>query len=89
MKHHFCAHYGHPTVQRRIDRHYVLHEISSVLNFEKGILFSIKELIVRPGQNIKTYIAEDRNHLVKPIIFIIVTSLMYSIVMQFLEVEDG
>jgi len=85
----YCARCGHPALQRRIDRHYVLDEISSVLNFEKGFLFTVKELIVRPGQNIRIYISEDRNRLVKPIIFIIVTSLIYSIAMQFLQVEDG
>ncbi len=74
---------------KRIDRQYVLKEISGVLNFDKGILYTIKELLLRPGKNIQTFILEDRNRLVKPIMFIIVTSLIYVISQRLFSFEDG
>ena len=85
----FCSNCGRKTVVKRIDGTYILHEIGSVLNFEKGILFTIKELTINPGKSIKTFIAEDRNRLVKPIIFLIITSLIYTILSQFFKIEDG
>ena len=85
----FCSNCGKPRVLRRIDGKYILSEIGSVLNFDKGILYTIRELLLRPGQNIQNFIGEDRNRLVKPIIFIIICSLIYTIAQQLLQFEDG
>ena len=85
----YCPHCGEPAKLNRIDGKYILSEIGSVLNFDKGILFTIKELLLRPGQSIKNFISNDRNRLVKPIVFIIITSLIYSVSQQLLNFEDG
>lgn len=85
----FCSYCGHPKELTRIDGGYILSEIGSVLNFKKGILYTIKELLLRPGKNIRQFILEDRNRLVKPIIFIIVCSLIYTLAQQILRFEDG
>ncbi|MCG8329913.1 MAG: DUF3667 domain-containing protein [Chitinophagales bacterium] len=85
----FCSNCGKPRSLKRIDGKYILSEIGSVLNFDKGILYTIRELLLRPGQNIQNFINEDRNRLVKPIIFIIICSLIYTIVQQLLHFEDA
>jgi hypothetical protein len=85
----FCSNCGHPKQLRRIDKHYILAEISKVFNFDRGILFTIRELFVRPGLSVQKFLLEDRNRLVKPIFFIIVCSLIYSLVQQTLHFEDG
>ena len=85
----YCPNCGTPVVLKRINGQYILKEISSVLNFDRGILYSIRELLLRPGKNIQTFVLEDRNRLVKPIIFIIITSLIYTLAQQFLHFEDG
>ncbi|WP_454881016.1 DUF3667 domain-containing protein [Sphingobacterium detergens] len=72
----FCPNCGQPAVLKRIDAHYIAHEIEHVLHFERGILYTIRELVTTPGKNIRNYISENRSRLVKPIIFIIVTSLI-------------
>lgn len=84
----FCPDCGQPTSLKRIDGHYILHEIEHILHFERGILFTIRELVVNPGQNIKNYLSETRSRLVKPIIFIIITSLIYSLTIGFFHIED-
>jgi hypothetical protein len=85
----YCPNCGTPVVLIRINGQYILKEISSVLNFDRGILYTIRELLLRPGKNIQTFVLEDRNRLVKPIIFIIITSLIYTLAQQFLHFEDG
>lgn len=85
----YCSHCGRAQTLKRIDGKYIISEIGSVLNFDKGILFTIKELLLRPGQNVKDFIHKDRNRLVKPIIFLILCSLIYTLVQQFLKFEDG
>jgi hypothetical protein len=85
----FCSHCGHPKALNRINGKYILAEISSILNFDRGILFTIRELLIRPGENIQRFVLTDRNRLVKPIVFIIITSLIYTLTQQFLHFEDG
>ena len=46
-----CPNYGHPTILKRIDGHYIIHKIEHVLKFEKGILYTIRELLTRPEFN--------------------------------------
>ncbi|WP_231729863.1 DUF3667 domain-containing protein [Pedobacter sp. Leaf176] len=74
---------------KRIDGHYLMHEIEHVLHFERGFLYTVRELITNPGKNVKNYLSENRSRLVKPIIFIILTSLFYSVVVGFFHLEDG
>lgn len=84
----YCPNCGQPAVLKRIDRHYIVHEMEHILHVERGILFTVKELIINPGQNIRDYLSENRSRLVKPIIFIIITSLLYSISISFFHIED-
>ena len=84
----YCSNCGQPTELPRIDIKYIIQEIGSVLSFKRGILFTTKELLIRPGQNVKTFIHEDRNRLVKPIIFVIFYSFIYTILQQLLHFED-
>lgn len=85
----YCANCGQPAQLKRIDGHYIQHEIEHILHFDKGILYTIKELLIRPGKNIKAFISDDRSRLVKPVIFIIITSLIYTTINHFFHVEDG
>lgn len=85
----FCSDCGRPQKPIKINWKYIVSEIGNFFNFDKGILFTIKELLLRPGMNIQKFILEDRNRLVKPIVFIIVCSLAYSISQQLFHFEDG
>ncbi|TXE15848.1 DUF3667 domain-containing protein [Psychroflexus gondwanensis] len=72
---------------KRIDGHYVLQEIRSVVSFEKGFLFTLKELATNPGESVKEFLNKDRKRLVKPIVFLIFTSLIYSVLNSLLSFE--
>ncbi len=85
----YCPNCGQAAKLKRIDGHYILHEIEHVLHFEKGILYTIRELLLKPGENVRYFISENRSRLVKPIIFIIVTSLIYSLINHFYHIEEG
>ncbi len=85
----YCPNCGAPAKLKRIDRHYIQHEIEHLLHFEKGFLYTIKELTTRPGQSIRAFISDNRTKLVKPIVFIIVSSLIYTIIVHSFHIEDG
>lgn len=78
---------GHPSPVRRIDSKYLIHEIYSVISFEKGFFFTIRELITRPGRSVAVFLREDRSRLVKPILFLILTSLIYTILNRIFQFE--
>ncbi len=75
-------------VLKRIDRKYILSELISILNLEKGIFYTIKEILIRPGKSVQHFIQKDRNKLVKPITFVIFCSLIYTIAQQYLVNND-
>ena len=83
----FCSSCGFPNKLKRIDRQYVIDEISSVITFDKGFFYTVKELFKRPGSTIREFILEDRKRLVKPIVFLIICSFFYTIAQQFLSFE--
>jgi hypothetical protein len=85
----YCSNCGQAVKVKRIDGHYIVHEIEHILHFERGILFTIKELLIRPGQNISHFLAENRTRLVKPVIFIIVTSLIFTLISHFFHIKEG
>lgn len=80
---------GNPNKPKRIDGKYILAEIGSVLNFDKGFFYTMRELMLRPGVTIRDFLQYERSRLVKPIIFIIVTSFIYTILREMLGFEDG
>lgn len=85
----YCPDCGQPAKLKRIDGRYILEEIEHVLEFERGILYTIKELVINPGQNVRNYLFENRSRLVKPLIFTILTSLVYSLCNTWFHFEDG
>ncbi len=84
----YCPECGTPVDLERIDRRYILKQVVDVLAIKKGLFFTIKELTVRPGESVRSYIKEDRTRLVKPIIFLFICSLAYSLEQQIFHVED-
>lgn len=85
----FCSNCGQPLQLKRVDSHYIFHEIQHILHFEKGILYTIKGLLLNPGKNIREFIKDNRSRLVKPIVFIVITSLIYTLMNNFFHIEDG
>lgn len=73
----------------RINGKYIWSEISSVINFDKGIFYTIKELFFRPGNTVRDFLLYDRKRLVKPIFFVIFSSLFFVIAQQILGFNTG
>jgi hypothetical protein len=67
----FCPACGQPTPAHRIDWHFLGHELEhSVLHMDRGILYSLKELMLRPGQLIRNYLEGRRAGIVKPLLLV-------------------
>lgn len=84
----FCSNCGQPATLKRINGHYITHEISHLLHFEKGFFYNIKELTLRPGDSIRSFIADNRSKHMKPVGFLILTSLLFTLVSHLLKADE-
>lgn len=83
----YCSNCGEPAKLKRINSHYISHEIQHLLHFEKGLFYSAKELLIRPGKSIREFINENRNKHMKPVAFLILTSIVYTVVAHFVHAD--
>jgi hypothetical protein len=88
IRENFCANCGQPAKIKRIDRHYILHELQHLLHLEKGFLYTVKELFVRPGNTIREYMYGDRGRHMKPVPFLVFTSLLYTLIAHYFHIEE-
>ncbi len=82
----FCSNCGHSGRVKRIDKHYVEHELLHLFHIERGFLYTAHQLFVRPGHTIKEYLAGQRFQHMKPIPFLIFASLIYTILIKLIGV---
>jgi hypothetical protein len=72
---HYCPGCGQPTPAHRIDWHFLGHEIEhSVLHMDRGVLYTLKSLMLRPGQLIRDYLEGRRANHIKPFLLIMITA---------------
>jgi hypothetical protein len=71
----FCPACGQPTPAHRIDWHFLGHELEhSVLHMDRGVLYSLKELMLRPGHLMRAYLDGQRAKQVKPLLLLMITA---------------
>jgi hypothetical protein len=75
----FCHSCGVKAHIERIDNHYLLHELIHLFHWEKGFFKTFRLVQVNPGASIRFFIFSNRSYLMKPIFFIVITSLIYSL----------
>lgn len=78
FKGNFCNYCGQNPNVNRINFRYILHEISdSIFQINHGLLFTAKELFIRPGQSIRQFLDGRRKQHAKPLAFVLMTSTLY------------
>lgn len=82
----YCSNCGQSAETGRINFHYLSHEIQhSVLHVDRGILYTIKELLIRPGYTIKNYLDGKRVNYFKPFAFVIILGTIYGLIAHFFD----
>ncbi len=71
----------------RVDRKYALEEFLNLIGYERGFLFTVSELLLRPGKLVHHYLNTDRNACTKPVTFLILCSVVYSLITGYLDVD--
>lgn len=69
----YCPNCSQKTDTHRINLHFLVHEVQhGVFHVDKGILFTLKELFVRPGHTIREYIKGKRKRHFPPVALIMI-----------------
>ena len=69
----YCSHCGQKTSTARFSFGQLFHElIHGVFHVDHGILFTAKELLVRPGTTVKNYLAGERVRYFNPFTFCVI-----------------
>jgi hypothetical protein len=84
----FCSHCGQPVKIKRIDNHYISHEIFHLLHFEKGFFYTAKMLITKPGEAIREFITLNRSKHMKPVAFLVLCSVLFTIVSHLFHADN-
>lgn len=85
----YCSHCGQRSATKRLDVPYMREQIMvSLFQLERGIVYTIKELITRPGHSIREYIQGKRVKHFKPFSFLFVAATVYVLFTKFLGIES-
>ena len=76
----FCPNCGQSASTRRIDAHYLLHDIPhSVLHIDKGLPYTFLQLSTNPGKTLLDYLKGKRVRFFKPFAYVIILSTISSL----------
>ena len=81
----YCPNCGQPAILRRIDKHYIAQETKNFFGASKRMVYTIKKVFVNPGKSVRQFLAEERYKFVKPITFVIVTSVVFTLINYFFQ----
>lgn len=77
---HFCSNCGQPAATHKLNLHFIWHDIQhGFFHFDKGVLFTAKELFTRPGDSIREFIEGKRVKHFKPISLVIILATLYGL----------
>ena len=57
-----------------------MREIGDFFLANRGMVYTIKNISIRPGESVRQFISEDRYRFVKPVTFLLITALVYTLV---------
>jgi hypothetical protein len=84
----YCSNCGQSSETHIIDIHYLSHDIQhGLLHFDKGILFTTKELFTRPGNSIREFLVGKRIKHFKPISLVLVLAGIYGLLFHFFKIN--
>jgi hypothetical protein len=84
----YCNHCGQSAKTHRIDIKFLWEDIQhGIIHYDKGIIFTLKQLYLKPGYVIKDYINGKRVHHFRPISLCIVLATIYALVFHLLHIK--
>jgi hypothetical protein len=88
FKGHYCSNCGQSSETHKLDFHFLLHDIQhGLVHFDKGMLYSAKQLFTRPGDTIRDFIEGKRIKHFKPISLVIILATLYGVLYHYFDIN--
>ncbi|WP_286968592.1 DUF3667 domain-containing protein [Flavobacterium sp. UBA4854] len=88
FKGHYCNNCGQSAETHKINVHFLWHDIQhGLLHFDKGILFSLKQLFTRPGHSVREFIEGKRVRHFKPLSLVVVLATLYGVLYHYFHLN--
>ncbi len=88
FKGHYCNNCGQSAETHKINVHFLWHDIQhGLLHFDKGILYSLKQLFTRPGHSIREFIEGKRVRHFKPLSLVVVLATLYGVLYHYFHIN--
>ncbi|MDN3677909.1 DUF3667 domain-containing protein [Flavobacterium paronense] len=85
----FCSNCGQKTNTIRLNWHYLKDEINyTFLHVNKGLIYTAKQLLVRPGHTVREFIDGKRIKHYKPVLLLFVIAGINGILMHYIPIEE-
>jgi hypothetical protein len=84
----YCTNCGQPAETHKINAHFLWHDIQhGLLHFDKGILYSLKQLFTRPGDSVREFIEGKRVKHFKPLSLVVVLATLYGFLYHYFNID--
>lgn len=83
----FCSNCGRKKTLERIDKKHFWEEFFILVGYKSGFLFTIKNLLIRPGKTLNNYLYVDRDSFTKPTTFLVLTTVIHSAISHYLKTD--
>lgn len=83
----YCSNCGQAREFKRINKDYAIQEFLSLAGYENGFFFTCRQLLIRPGKVIREYINVNRQKITKPITFLVLTSVIFSLISHYFKTD--
>src|SRR5437588_8936861 len=81
----FCGSCGQRADTHKLNMHFILHDLQhGLFHFDKGVLYTTKQLLTRPGHTIREFLEGKRVRHFQPLSFVIVLATFYGLVWHYL-----
>jgi len=85
---HYCNNCGQPAETHKINAHFLWHDIQhGLLHFDKGILYSLKQLFTRPGDSVREFIEGKRVNHFKPLSLVVLLATLYGFLYHYFHIN--
>jgi hypothetical protein len=81
----FCSSCGQRADIHKLNMHFILHDLQhGLFHFDKGVLYTTKQLLTRPGHTIREFLEGKRVRHFQPLSFVIVLATFYGLLWHYL-----
>jgi len=84
----FCSLCGCPRLLEKIGWRFILNDIGDAFFVNRGLFYTIKRLLTKPGDAVKHYIWVERTQYIGPVKFLVICCIVFAVIYYFFHTEN-